>query len=80
MHEINIQYIIVIQLYLNLLKSGQVGFQVDWFQVISDFGLFGFGSGQILSRVISIVSDFGSFWFGSGRISSSLILGYPSSY
>jgi hypothetical protein len=48
MHEINIQYIIVVQLYSNLLKSGQVGFRV-----ISGFRSFGFGSGQILSRLIS---------------------------
>jgi hypothetical protein len=46
-HEINIQYIIVVQLYLNLLKSGQVGFRVDWSRIISDFE-----SGQISGSLI----------------------------
>jgi hypothetical protein len=56
MHEINIQYLIIVQLYLNLLKSGRVSgrlisshlkFWGVWVQVRSDFESSIFG----LSRV-----------------------------
>jgi hypothetical protein len=48
-----ISKVLIVQLYLNILKLGQVGFRVVWFRVISDFRSFGFGSGRVSSHLIS---------------------------
>jgi hypothetical protein len=79
-----ISKVLIVQLYLNILKSGLVWFRFVWFRVISDFRSFGFGSSRILGRLISchlmfrivwvqIGLDFGSSDLGSSRISGRLI-------